>query len=339
MKMVVIGPGAIGGVTAAFMARAGLDVTLVCRRQSTAETIRTTGVLITGRRGTHRIPLKAVAAVSELTDTYDCCLIATKAYDLEAAARAILPYLTPEAPVVSLQNGICTGALAEVVGPHRTVGAVITWSSTLLSDARLEITGEGGFIIGRLDGSSGPDLEKLRDAMSTAFPTAITDNILGHMFSKLIINSGITCGGAMTGQTLGRMLLARSARRFFIEIVREDLAVAKAMGLSVPPFGGRLDYDRFLRGTTLPAILRRHLTLLVVGLKYRKLKSSSLTALLRGGKTEVDTLNGWIVQKGRELGVPTPVNARVVQLIKEIEAGKRRIAPGNLAQTLDTEGK
>lgn len=138
----------------------------------------------------------------------------------------------------------------------------------------------------------------------------------------------------MTGQTLGQMLVGKRARNFFIEIVREDIAVAAAMKISVPPFGGKLNYYAFIKGNTLLSGIKRHVILFIVGLKYRKLKSSSLTSLKRDGKTEVDFLNGWISGKSRELGVPTPVNDRVVAIIKEIEAGKREICPENILETV-----
>lgn len=334
MKILVIGAGAIGGVTAAFMAKSGIDVTLVCKRRSVADTIRESGLHIVGKRGDHFIKFKAAANTSELNDKFDYCLIATKAYDLEAAAINALPLLTPDGLVVSLQNGICTDTLVKIVGNERAAAAVITWSCTMCGDAHLEITGEGGFIIGMVSGSIDPRMEKLKEAMDKMAPTTIADNILSQIYSKLIINSGITCGGAMTGQTLGKMLVGRRARLFFINIVKEDIAVANAMKLQVPPFGGKLDYYRFLNGDTLLSKLRRHVILFIVGLKYRKLKSSSLTSLQRGGKTEVDYLNGWISKKGAELNIPTPVNDRVVKIIKEIESGQRKIRPDNLLDTL-----
>jgi 2-dehydropantoate 2-reductase len=258
MKVVVIGAGAIGGVTAAFMAAGGVDVTLVCKSESLAHTVRVSGLQIVGKRGRHQIKLKAVADISDFREKIDCCLIATKAYDLGKAAENILPFLTPDGLVVSLQNGVCTDTLAKIVGIERTVGAVVTWSCTRLGDELLEITGEGAFIIGRIDGSSDRRMNVLKDAMDKAAPTEISGDILSAMFSKLIINSGITCGGAMTGQLLGEMLARRQARLFFMDIVREDMSVAEAMGLKVPPFGGKLDYYKFIRGNTFLSQLRRH---------------------------------------------------------------------------------
>ena len=334
MRIIIIGAGAIGAVTAAYMAMAGVDVTLVCRREAAVTAIRREGLRITGKRVAHTVPLHAVSSIEALSGKYDCCLIATKAYDLFEAAISVLPYLAPEALIVALQNGICTDILTNAVGEDRAAGAVVTWSCTMHADTHMEITGEGGFLLGMMRGGSDARLIPVQKMLSHMAPVELTENYLSDMFSKLIINSGITCGGAMAGETLGKMLLRPDARRFFIEIVREDLRVADAMGIQVPPFGGKLDYYKFIKGNGLWDRARRHFTMLIVGLKYRKLRSSSLTSLLRGGKTEVDTLNGWIAQKGAELGAATPVNSAVVRIIREIEAGSRSITPNNITEAL-----
>ena len=110
----------------------------------------------------------------------------------------------------------------------------------------------------------------------------------------------------------------------------EALALAKALGLTVPPFGGRLDYEKFLQSSAL----YRHLLLFAVGLKYRRLSSSSLTSLRRGQPTEMPYLNGWISRQAGALGLKTPVNDAVVRIIREIEDGQRNICPENILETL-----
>jgi 2-dehydropantoate 2-reductase len=113
--------------------------------------------------------------------------------------------------------------------------------------------------------------------------------------------------------------------------MREAMAVADAMGIKVEPGGGgKLDYYRFLGHRSLVADLRRHLFIRAIGFKYRRIKSSSLQSLERGRKTEIDYLNGYICDRGREHGVPTPLNDAVVTMVKEIEDGKRKITPENL---------
>ena len=331
IKILIVGAGAIGGVTAAYMSLGGYDVTLMCRSPKTAEIIRSEGLRISDKRGIRQVIMPAVSSPSELTCQFDAVLIATKAYDMPEAANSILPLLKSKGLAVSVQNGICVEELARIAGHDRTAAAVVTWSSTMIGDAHLSVTASGSFIIGRTDGSL-RGLSELKTAMDAAFPTRISDNIIAEMFSKLVINSGITCGGAMTGQTLGEMLRRKPARKFFISVVREDVAVAEAMGLTIPPFGGKLDYYRFVSGKGALSDFRRHAVLFAVGLKYRDLTSSSLTALRRGRPTEVLFLNGWVSKKGHEYGVATPANDTVCRIIAEIEAGSRVIGPDNMKE-------
>jgi 2-dehydropantoate 2-reductase len=159
-------------------------------------------------------------------------------------------------------------------------------------------------------------------------------DIFEQLYSKLVINSCITSVGALCGLTLGGMMARRDARSLFIRIIREAIAVADALRLRVPPYGGRFDYYRFLRGAGFAAALRRHLFLQLFGFAYRRLTSSSLQSLQRGRRTEIDNFNGYIVRRGAEKNVAAPVNARVVALVKRIEAGELAITPANLRAVL-----
>lgn len=329
IRIVVVGAGAIGGVTAAMMKQGGSDVTLVCKHQEIADIASGRGLHITGVRGEHTVHLNAVADIAELSGTYDVALIATKAYDMPACARALMPYLKEDSLVLSLQNGICTDALAAVVGRERTVGCVIGWGATMLGPGELTVTSTGEFLIGRIAGDQAA-LEPVRRAMDAVAPTVITPDIYAELYSKLIVNSCITSLGAICGLYLGQMLRKSQARRIFLGIIREAMDVAHAQGLKVPPFGGRLDYEKLLAGDGPLDNLRRHAMILAVGLKYRRLKSSSLQSLERGRPTEIDYFNGFIAQKGEELGVDCPINRRLTVMIKEIEGDKRSIKVENL---------
>lgn len=334
MKFLVLGAGAIGGTTAAYMTRAGHDVTVLCRSEGTAAALRDSGMRVSGIRGDQRIPLHAVAGTERLTSGFDCCIVATKAYDTMDAVRSVLPLLTQAGIVLVLQNGVCTDELLQTAGAHRAACGVTSYSSTMLAPDHMELTGEGTFRIGMAAGGADARLMPIREAMCAMAPTEISPAILEDMYAKLIINSGVTCGGALTGQLLGQMLRTKAAREFFIALVYEDMALAKKMGIRVPPFGGKLDYYRFIAGNGFADRLRRHMTLFAVGLKYRRLKSSSLTSLERGKRTEVDVLNGWISRKAKQYSVPTPVNDKLVLLIREIEAGIRKSSPDNLREIM-----
>ncbi len=334
MRILVIGAGAIGGSTAAFMTMAGEDVTVLCRSERTAKELSSPGMKITGVRGEHVIPLKTVLGPENLEGEFELCIVSTKAYDTMDAVRSALPHLSAEGLVLVLQNGICVDELLETAGEKRSACGVTSFSSTMVSPSHMELTAEGDFKIGMAAGFEDARLERVRQAMSHMVPTEIKTPVLEYMYSKLVINSGITCGGALTGQLLGPMLKSAKARRFFIALVYEDMALAEKMGMHVPPFGGQLDYYKFIAGRGPVHDMRRSLMMLVVGLKYKNLKSSSLTSLQRGKPTEVDVLNGWISRKAKEYGIESPVNDKVVKIIKEIEAGMRQATPENLNEII-----
>ncbi len=331
IKTAVIGAGAIGGITAAYLAQAGWPVELVCKHDDTVRAASTKGLRVFGVRGEFRAPVKAMREVGELTPGPEVVFLATKATDMLPAAENLLPLLKPGSLVVSLQNGLCEEALGRALGPERVVGCVVGWGATMHHPGELEMTSTGEFVLGMLDHRPEPRLELVREMLSAVVPARLSANILGELYGKLIINSCINSAGGVSGLYLGQMLASAQARRLFLAIMAEAMAVADGLGLKVEPGGGgKLDYYRFLAGAGPLAEIRRHLTLRLVGFKYRRLKSSLLQSLERGRPTEIDYLNGYVCVKGRELGVPTPVNDAVVTMIKEIEAGARPIRRENL---------
>ena len=332
LRIVVVGAGAIGGVTGARMTKAGWNVTIVCKHEATVRKGRAEGFHIFGPGGGERIPVQAIKETADLSEAPDVVLLATKANDAPAAAEALVPKLKSDSLLVSLQNGICEDALARIVGTERVVGCVVVWGATFHGPGELEVTSGGEFVVGRMDGRSDSHIETIREMLSTTAPTRVSDNIYGELYSKLIINACINSLGAIAGVPLGRLLAIKRARDLFIGVMAEAMDVAQPAGISVPPgAGGKLNYNRFLAGSGALSNLRRHLMLRMIGFKYRRIRSSSLQSLERGRRTEVDFLNGYICIKGAEHGVPTPINRAIVNMIHEIEKGRRSIALSNLS--------
>ena len=123
--------------------------------------------------------------------------------------------------------------------------------------------------------------------------------------------------------------MIRKVRRIFIEIIREAVEVAKSLNIKIEVFGGKLDFEKFLKGNGMLSDFRRHLLLMVIGYKYKRLKSSVLQSLERGKPTEIDFLNGYIIKNGNISGVPVPVNTFIVNMIHQIELKKRNISVYN----------
>ena len=328
IKILVVGAGAIGGVTGGLISRAGYDVRFLEKNLRAVERIRTSGLAVSTPKEKFTVSPPVFADVAEIEGRPDVILLATKATALPGVVVDLKPLMKADTAIVSLQNGLCEEAIAGIVGKDATIGCVIGWGATLHEPGVVEMTSKGEFIIGRLDGRTDEALLGVQSLLAAAAPTSISANIMGHLYGKLIINSCITTLGAICGLYLGQMLRIRKARNLFIEIIREGMDVAGAMGLRVEPVS-RLDFGSFLRGTGPFSRLKRHALIRLVGFKYRRLKSSSLQSLERGERTEIDFLNGFIAARGRELGVKTPLNVFLTACLKDIEAGRRKIGLSN----------
>lgn len=333
-RVLIVGAGAIGGTLGGLLARAGLEVVFLVRSEDTAARINSDGLTVRGVQGTWTSRARAEVSPERLGGPFQAVMAAVKAYDLTAALRPILAAIPADCPVLSLQNGICIEELEGLVGRDRAVGCVVGWGATLLGPAEVEITSTAEMVMGCRSAAGRARLDELRAMLSGALEVRISEDILAELYSKLIINSCITTLGALSGETLGWMLGRRLYRRIFIEIIREAMAAAGAAGITVPPYGGRLDYLTFLQGDGWLGALRRHLVLRVMGAKYRRLKSSSLQSLQRGRPTEVDYFNGYIARTARAHGTAAPLNERLTNMVHEIEAGKRTIQSSNITDAV-----
>ena len=331
VNIAVVGAGAIGAATAAFMAQAGWNTEIVCKHQEIADLAQSPGLHVFGVKGEHYVPVRAVKDIKDISGLKEVVLLATKATDCLEAANELLPVLSPNSIVVSLQNGICEDVLAVVVGRGRMVGCVVGWGATMHGPAQIEVTSPGEFVIGNIDHRPDQRLQLVQEMLSAVVPTRLSNNIMGELYSKLIINSCINSLGVITGMNLGKLLAQRKVRKVFTALMREAMAVAAAMGIKVEPAGGgKLDYYRFLDGSSFTSNLKRNLLIRIIGFKYRRIRSSSLQSLERGRRTEIDYLNGYICDRGREHSVLTPINDAVVSMIRQIEAGTRTISLENL---------
>jgi 2-dehydropantoate 2-reductase len=334
LSILVIGAGAIGGITAAMLKKAGYNITLVAKYPDYAEKIRSTGIRISGKCGRFTAIMPAVSSVSEVTEAKDIIFLAVKANDMADAARQALPLLSGKGYMVSMQNGICEYELSTIAGEGKTIGCVVGWGATMVSPGEMQMTSEGDFIIGYPGREPDEDLKRMASMLESVVPVRTTSNIFGHRYAKLIINSCITSPGAICGLYLGQMLSVKRMRRIFVNIIREAVAVANAMNLRLEVFGGRLDFYKFIEKSGWMADLKRDITIRIIGFKYRRLKSSSLQSLERGKPSEIDYLNGFIVEKAAQYNVAVPVNARIVEIVKRIEKGQLQIGIANFDDTV-----
>ncbi|MFH2130664.1 MAG: ketopantoate reductase family protein, partial [bacterium] len=258
LRIAVIGAGAIGGITAALLSRKGHDVEIVCKYQETVDLVQSKGLHVSGILGEFYAKTAAVKEISDIKEKMDVVFIATKVNDTSAVARQIAPFLKENALVVSLQNGIIEDELAGVVGQDRVVGCVVGWSATMIGPADMVFTRAGDFIVGDLFGLGDKKVAVVADILNDVVETRIVQNILGELFSKLILNCCINALSVITGLNIGPMLDLKPVRDLFIVIMAEAVAVADASGVElVPIMGGQLDYHAFLRGDDVVSCQKR----------------------------------------------------------------------------------
>ncbi|MBN2011967.1 2-dehydropantoate 2-reductase [candidate division KSB1 bacterium] len=340
MKIVIIGAGAVGGVIAASLTNEKLQVELVCKHRDVVDAIENNGLRVEGIKGNLITYPDTLLDISQISDRPDIVFIATKAYDVIPAARAIRPFLQDDTMVVSLQNGMCEDQIADIVGEQRTIGCVVNWGASMLGPGRMELTSDGSFVIGELSGEITHRMFVLRGLLEKIFPTHISSNIYGNLYTKLIVNSCITTLGAITGLRVGELLKIKIARTIFLKVFAEAVQVADCNGIKLEKIAERIDpYSLLLssadrNGPISWPLIRKHLIIISLGFRFRRVKSSSLQSLERGKKTEIDFFNGYIVQKANSLHIPVPVNQRLVDMIKAIEKRKMKIEIENIFKIL-----
>lgn len=324
-----MGAGAIGGTVAGHLTEVGADVTAVTTNERIAEAVGTYGFRVTGDEGSRSIPGRIELGVPE-GERFDVVLLATQPPQVEEAARAALPALAGGGNMVCFQNGLCEARIEKIAGAGRVIGGIIAWGASMPQPGFYERTSAGGFVLGRPGGEADEPVRELGGFLEVIGPVEYTSNLLGARWSKLALNCAISSLGTIGGDRLGALVRVRRYRRLALEIFTEVVAVARAEAVKLEKVAGTLDLDWMALGeeerkrAAGAGLTAKHALLLAVGLRYRRLRSSMLSAIERGRTPAIDFLNGEVVTRGRERDIPVPVNDEVVKMVKAIAAGEVR---------------
>jgi 2-dehydropantoate 2-reductase len=341
-RILVVGCGAIGGVTAAQLVAGGHQPLLLTTNARIASAIREHGILSRGP-GAPATPQRAevIERVDGSLAPFDYVLLATQPPEVERAAQTVLPLLAPRGRMVCFQNGLCEQRIAAICGAERVAGAVVAWGASVLSPGVYERTSPGGHAIGYLDGRLDSELDRLQLILQSVGPVQVTRNLAGVRWSKLAINSAISTLGTIGGDRLGVLMKQRRVRRLALEIMSEAIDVARAERIQLEKIDGTialewLSLDREQRRRRASArLMAKHGLLLAVGARYRRLRSSMLSAIERGRKPAVDFLNGEVVSRAARHQIQVPVNAAAQRLVWQIARGQARACHGALHALYD----
>jgi 2-dehydropantoate 2-reductase len=334
MRIGVFGAGAIGCVVGGLLTKAGHDVTLVDQWPEHVETMKRRGLKLSGTCGDHLIPVKAmhIHELQGVSTPFEAIFVAVKSYDTEWAAQMALAYLArPDGVVVDFQNGINDERVAAVVGKDRCLGCVITIGAGMYEAGHAMRTDSGsvGFKIGEHDGRDTPRAQALARVMNDVAGTKVTRNLWGERWSKLAVNCMANPLAGLSGLGSAEVRTAPVPRRIAIHVCAEVIQVGRAAGYEVEPIYG-IEAQRFVdaaKGKGLEAVeadMAASVKFLTGG------RPSMLQDVMKGRRTEIDYLNGFVAAEGGRAGIPTPFNDAVVEAFHRHPVGALTPAPGHL---------
>ena len=304
----VLGAGAVGCFYGAMLAQAGTRVTLI-GRQAHVDAMTRDGVVIVSDSGETRIRVEATTHATAVSDA-DLVLVCVKSQDTVTAARAAASHLAPHTRLLTLQNGVDNAArLADVLA--QPVYAAVVYVGTIMEGpGRVRLTGGGRLVLGTPRNARGrSDARADLAAIAAAFERAgiaceEAKDIEVALWTKLVVNCAFNAISALGRARYGRMAATEPVRGVMEDAVREAVAVARADGVA-------LDEVALIAGVWQVAE--------AMAGQY----SSTAQDIMRGKATEIDALNGYVVRRGAELRVATPVNGTLHALVRLLEA-----APG-----------
>jgi 2-dehydropantoate 2-reductase len=318
----VVGAGANGASIGADLVRAGQDVTLVEQWPAHVDAMRRDGIRVELPTGSHTIPARVLhlCEVAELRETFDIVFMVVKAYDTRWSCELIAPRLSPDGVVVGLQNGMTTGDVASIVGPHRSLGAVIEIAANMFVPGVVErqTPPEGTwFNLGSPDGSAADRVEEVATVLRAAGRVDLTDDIGSGKWMKLVGNAAEFLPSAILDQTLVDALHIPGIRELADAAGREALAVGLARGHRIVPLFGSPGLEEHGPETYSAAVLDAILD----GWSLPDTRVALLQDWVKGRRGEGEDINGLVVSEGARLAVATPVNEVLVNFSRRIESG------------------
>lgn len=329
--VLIWGAGAIGGTLGAYFLRAGHQVVFMDQAQEHVEAINTEGLKITGPLAEFTVRTRAYTPET-LQGRFRTTFLAVKAHHTKEAIALLERHLSVDGFVISAQNGLNELEIAEVVGRERTVGCFVNFGADYLGPGLVHYGGRGAVVVGELDGEITPRLKALHKLMKEFDDKAIiTQNIWGYLWGKMAYGAQLFAT-ALTDASIADSFAAPEHQELFAELAREVLRVAAAQGIRPEGFNG-FDPHAFTPEAS-PELARRSLEEMVAH-NRRSAKSHSgiwRDLAVRRRKTEVDAQLGPIIRIGKRLGISTPITARLIEMIHEIESGNRGLDWANLSE-------
>lgn len=305
MKIVIVGPGAIGCLFAGLLAKAGRNVSLLDNDPARAASIAADGIRIESAGGTDTVAADITADPAAVRQPVDCLCICVKAYDTRAAIRHARPLVSDDTLIVSLQNGLGNAEQIESEMPgHAVACAVTSHGSTVLGAGHVRHAGTGSTATAPVGPRAAPGLSLFADTLEGAGIQVVRrDDCPSMLWSKAIVNAAINPLTAVHNVNNGAVLERPELRDTAMTAAAEAAAVAAAAGVPLLFESAEEQVETVCRRTADNI-------------------SSMLQDVRIGRETEIEAITGTIVEKAHELGVSVPTNERLLAEVKALSGGE-----------------
>lgn len=334
MKIAIMGAGSLGTIIGAYLSKEMEQVELIDVNKEHVNALNQSGATITGTVNDN-IPVTAITP-EEMVGTYDLVLLLTKQMYNQEVLSNLQPHLHDDSIILSLQNGVPEDSLASVLGKNRVIGGSVEFGATWVKPGVSELTTAvdafkaNAFQIGELDGTITERVQQMKDILDIVGHTAVSPNLIGTKWAKLLVNVAMSGMSTVLGCTYGDILENETAVTSAVMLADETIKVGSALGVEFAELAGfnlnifNLNEDKSNLGQAIG------FTKVAFG-PQALLKPSMLQDLEKKQKSEIDFINGVVSSKGKEVNIPTPFNDLLVQLVKKAE--KEKVVP-NFNQNL-----
>ena len=332
-----MGTGAVGSSLGSDMINAGLDVTFVDQWWENVEAMRAHGLTVNLASGTQHTQVRPlhIHEIAETRQPFDVVFTAVKAYDTRWVAELMKPLMRDDSVFVGLQNGMTIDESSEIIGPSRSMGCVLGIAANMPQPGvinRETDSSQTWLSLGEVSGEMTKRLEAVHEALSHTAHVEMTDDIRSAKWMKLLANIPEMLPSGILGLPLLEAAHTDGVREVMDQMSREAYAVADALGITFQPTLGRsaeemADSDQYA------------VDLLDVILESYSRPGTRVAVLQdwdKGRRAEIDAFSGYIVTKAAEVRIDVPVNAAVVAISRQIEAGELTPSPDNRQLLLDT---
>lgn len=302
-----MGAGGVGGYYGARLAQAGHQVVFVARGTQ-LKALQGSGLRVESPLGDIRLPRVEVTSEPAGIDPVDMVLFGVKLWDTHQAAEAIKPLIRGETGVVSFQNGVVKDdILRQILGPGPVIGGVCYIAATIAGPGLIRHSGTlQKLVFGEYDGTLSPRVRQFRDACAKAgIDAEVSDRIEQVIWEKFVFLVGLSGTTSLARSPIGQIRGHPRSRAFLHDVMGEVVQVARAEGVPLP--AGYAD-DRLAFTDQVPA----------------SMTSSMHQDLERGNRLEVAWLSGDVVERGARLGVPTPCNRAIADILSVHSGGSAR---------------